>query len=248
MRSLCAAVGLLGLLAGPAVATDEWDPIEPFNRGIFWFNDTLDTWVLAPVAKGIDFVLPDLVQASISNFFYNIRFPIYLANDVLQGKPAAAGKDVVRFGVNSTFGIGGLFDAAEAIGLPAKVEDFGQTLGHWGVPPGPYLVLPFLGPSNLRDGAGLVADSAASVGPFFVESLYLVAGQVGFFVNERSRYIDEVDAAKEASLDYYLFVRNAYLQRREALIDDRLQGSTTSQFDLYQDPETEKDLYFPDEE
>lgn len=225
--------------ASPVDSRPDPDPWEPMNRKIFWFNDKADVWVLEPVARAWDTVAPDPVQRSVSNFFHNVRFPIVLANDLLQGKVRDAGNDVGRFAVNTTIGVGGLFDPATGFGLERKIEDFGQTLATWGSPSGPYLVLPLLGPSNVRDMAGLLVDIPLSVTPFFVNEYILLGAQVGDTVNERSLFLDEVEEAKEAALDYYVFVRNAYGQRRQALIQD-------------EDPEVsrkdEQDLYFPEEE
>lgn len=241
--SRCAAllcVFLLGLSLRPAVAAAaaEGDPIEPVNRGIFWFNDKLDVWVLEPVAKGWDFVLPQRVQQSVTNFFDNLRSPVVLVNDVLQAKPRRAAITLTRFALNTVVGIGGLFDAAAPLGLDGHDEDFGQTLGYWGVPPGPYLMLPILGPSNPRDGVGMIADSFAAVYPFFVGVVYTIGPRVVSVVNQRAQVLDEVRDAKEASVDYYVFVRNAYVQHRREQVRDG-QGMTE---------EEEEDLYYFDEE
>jgi ABC-type transporter lipoprotein component MlaA len=131
-----------------------WDPLEPVNRGIWAFNDALDAYLLEPVAIGWDFVLPRRVQLCVNNFFSHLVLPVRIVNDLLQLKPVKALEDGGRFVVNTLVGVGGLFDPATAGGIPRHDEDFGQTLGHWGVPPGPYLVLPVLGPSNPRDGVG----------------------------------------------------------------------------------------------
>jgi len=247
---LCAAALAAGLAAAPALAQEEEsDPIEGVNRKIFWFNDKVDVWVLEPVAKGWDFVAPDPVQKGVSNFFYNLRFPIYLVNDVLQGKPIDAGKDVGRFAVNTTVGVLGFMDPATGWGMPRSDEDFGQTLGVWGVPIGPYLVLPILGPSSPRDAAGLAADYAFSVTPFFVDQFILMGARVVDAVNERSRYIEEVRDAKEAAFDYYSFVRNAYYQRRKALVADERGVEGTDTTDLYTiEPAPPDDLYTPEPE
>jgi len=215
----------------PAAA--ENDPIESVNRKIFWFNDHLDMYVLEPVAKGWHFVLPDRVETSITNFFYNLRFPIHTLNDLLQGKFKNAGIDVGRFVVNTTVGVAGFFDPATGWGLPMHWEDFGQTLGWWGVGPGPYLVLPLLGPSDIRDGGGLIVDSAASITPFFVNTYILLGARAVEIVNTRAQYLDIVRKAKESAFDYYTFVRNAYLQRRVGLINDEEPHEDGSQQDLY---------------
>jgi phospholipid-binding lipoprotein MlaA len=196
------------------------DPWEPFNRKIFWFNDKADIYVLEPVARGWNFVMPTPVQHSVENFFDHIDFPVLFVNDVLQGKPRAAAIDMSRFILNSTIGVLGFFDFAAWWGVEQNVEDFGQTLGSWGVPGGPYLVLPILGPSNPRDTVGLAADAQMRVYPYFLPFYVTSAATVVENVNLRSLFLKEVASSKESALDYYVFVRDAYLQRRRALIND----------------------------
>lgn len=243
MRVLvAAALGLAAVTVPVAQATPEadeaavernGDPLERMNRGIFWFNEQVDRWALEPVSTAWDFVLPDRVQTSIKNVLTNAAFPIGVANNLLQGKPKRAGVDVARFAVNTTVGVAGIFDPAAHWGLEPRVEDFGQTLGVWGVPSGPYLVLPLLGPSSVRDGVGLAVDSMSRVWPWFAPIYVSMSVAVGNAVNERSRVLDEVDEARAASLDFYAAVRNAYLQRRRAAVAD---SDTTV--------EDEDDLYF----
>jgi phospholipid-binding lipoprotein MlaA len=204
------------------------------NRGIFWFNDQADQWVVEAVATGWDVVMPERAERSISNFFANLRFPVVFLNDVLQGKPGAAAIDVGRFMVNTTIGVGGLFDPASIWGIERHNEDFGQTLGVWGVPPGPYLVLPILGPSNPRDTAGIPVDWVFSVTPLFLSSFWWTGAGVVNIVNARAQVLDEIAQAKEAALDYYVFVRNAYYQRRVAQINDESEdGGRGPAEDLY---------------
>lgn len=160
-----------------------------------------------------------------------------MVNDLLQWKPKDAGVDVARFGVNTTVGVLGFFDPATGWGLERHDEDFGQTLGVWGVPSGPYLVLPFLGPSDPRDAGGLAVDSALSVTPWFVDWWILAAARVGETVNTRSLILDEVREAKRSSVDYYSFVRNAYFQRRRALIADTAAPGVENPEELYYIPE-----------
>jgi phospholipid-binding lipoprotein MlaA len=215
--------------SGPA----EYDPLEPFNRKIFWFNDKVDVYVLEPAAKGWDFVVPRRVETSISNFFFNLRFPIETLNDLLQGKFRYAASDVGRFVVNTTVGVAGFFDPATGWGMPLHWEDFGQTLGWWGAGPGAYLVLPILGPSDVRDGSGLVVDYASSVTPFFVNGYILLGARTVDVVNTRAQYLETVAKAKESAFDYYTFVRNAYLQRRRGWVNDQAPDSAESEEDLY---------------
>jgi len=234
---LAIVLALIGLLCAPAGAAEgdrsDSDPIEGFNRGIFWFNDHVDTYVLVPVATVWDKVLPNRVQRSIANFFDNLRFPIVTVNNLLQAKFKNAASDVGRFVVNTTVGVAGFFDPASDWGLEKHNEDFGQTLGYWGVPPGPYLVLPILGPSDVRDGAGLVPDGFMAVYPWFVDIIYTVSARAVDVVNTRSQYLKEVEEAKAASLDYYTAVRNAYIQRRKSLVNDGAATTKEESEDLY---------------
>jgi phospholipid-binding lipoprotein MlaA len=209
------------------------DPLENMNRKIFWLNDTVDTYVLAPVATAWDTIAPARVKQCLSNFFQNLRVPIVAGNNLLQAKPVAAASDVGRFVVNATFGVAGFFDPATTWGLEQHNEDFGQTLGYWGVPPGPYLVLPFFGPSDPRDTVGLVADAFSRVYPFFIDYVYSFGAGAGDVVNARARVLKDVREAKAASLDYYSALRNAYEQRRDALVHDRKGMSEEQQRDLY---------------
>jgi len=215
------------------------DPWEGFNRKMFWFNEKVDIHFLRPVAVGWDFVMPDIVQTGIRNVFTNVRFPITFANDLLQAKPLEASKELGRFVLNSTLGLGGMLDPATAIGLETNNEDFGQTLGYWGVPSGPYLVMPLLGPSNPRDLAGFAADSASQPYTYFLAwYVNLALGTVNV-VNTRARYIEEIDENRRTALDFYSFQRNAYVNFRENLVNDRAESA---------DAETDGLYYFEDED
>jgi phospholipid-binding lipoprotein MlaA len=225
MRPSARAVIVAVLTAGVAWAdadadADAGDPLETMNRGTFRFNEGVDRWLVEPIAKGVDFVTPDPVERSIRNFFENSVFPIRFLNDLLQAKPVSAVEDLARFLVNTSVGVAGFFDPATDFGLEGHREDFGQTLGYWGVPPGPYLVLPLLGPSNPRDTIGLVADSAAVVYPYFIPFWVSSAITTGDLLNRRSLALDEVAAEREAALDYYVAVRNAYVSYRENQVRD----------------------------
>lgn len=209
------------------------DPLEGMNRKIFWFNDQVDSYVLVPVATGWNAVAPDRVKKCLSNFFQNLRFPIVAGNDLLQVKPVAMLSDVGRFLVNTTIGLAGFFDPATGMGLVQNNEDLGQTLGYWGMPPGPYLVLPFFGPSNPRDTVGLVGDSFSTVYPYFIDWIYTFSGAGTDTVNARALALTDVERIKEASVDYYVAVRNAYQQRRDNLVHDRKGMSEAEQQDLY---------------
>jgi phospholipid-binding lipoprotein MlaA len=248
-RILCTAVAFFAIgaatTAGPAFAVDAGngeaeledsgpnDPWEGFNRGIFRFNETVDVYFLRPVAVGWDFVMPDMVQTAIKNIFMNARFPVIFLNDLLQAKPIAASEDLGRFVLNTTVGIGGIWDPAKEFALVGNNEDFGQTLGYWGVPPGPYLVLPLLGPSSPRDAVGLAADSATQTYPYFIAWYISSAITTTNVVNTRARYIEEIDENRRAALDYYSFQRNAYVSYRENLVNDREEDAETSTDGLY---------------
>jgi phospholipid-binding lipoprotein MlaA len=218
-----------------------WDPFEPVNRAVFVFNDTLDQWVIDPVASGWNFALPHRVQLCISNFFENLLLPARFANDVLQAKPRAAFQDAGRFVINSWVGIGGLFDPASAGGIPKHTEDFGQTLGYWGVPAGPYLMLPILGPSSPRDAVGLAVDSVGAVQSFFVSYYILLAAAAVDRINDRAMNLEEVRAERAAALDFYAAVRGAYTQYRANQVRDRAPAATQSDEDLYYPEDDEED-------
>lgn len=204
------AAGALGCstTAGP-------DPWEPMNRGTFAFNEAADRWVVEPVAKGWDFVLPDFAQTGIDNFFDNARAPVYIVNNLLQGEVVHGGLELRRFLVNTIFGFAGFVDQASKAGWPRYPEDFGLTLGHWGAPNGPYLVLPIFGASTVRDTVGLGVDSAMGVYSYFVPIYVPIAARATDMLNKRAIYLEEIAQAREEAFDFYVFVRNAYLQNRE---------------------------------
>jgi phospholipid-binding lipoprotein MlaA len=242
-----AAACLLGCATpGPWDPSQVSDPLEPVNRGVFWVNDKFDVYLLTPVAKGWDYVAPDRVQTSLGNFFTNLRFPVYFVNDVLQGKARAAGHDLARFLVNTTAGVAGFFDPASRLGLARSDEDFGQTMGRYGVPSGPYLVLPLLGPSSLRDGAGSVADAAATVWPFFVDMWITVGVRATDTINARSRIHEEIAEERASAFDWYVFVRDAYLQRRVAQVRDEEVEPAAGPDAQYYIPEEEEEPAEPE--
>jgi phospholipid-binding lipoprotein MlaA len=219
-------------------AGEEYDPWEPMNTNIFEFNRQVDRFVLKPVAKGYNFVMPDLVQVGISNIFSNLRFAPRFLNNVFQGKVKGAGIELGRFLINSTIGIAGFFDLAKEVDLVTSEEDMGQTLGFYGVRPGPYLVLPFLPPFTVRDFVGYVGDvflnpinwlvvpiievnhvpSVIAHKNRMTSSIIQSGSRVGQIVNERSRNLEKYQGVEEATLDLYTAVRNAYLQTRERAI------------------------------
>jgi len=210
--------------AGEAPAAEQravYDPWVTMNRGIFAFNDVLDRYFLEPVAIGWDFVVPEPGQRGIANFFANAATPRRLVNDLLQWKLDKAGNDLGRFAINTTFGVLGFFDPAGAEGIAPGNEDFGQTLGVWGMPAGPYLVLPFFGPSSPRDASGLVVDTLLS--PEFYFAPWYVSTPVTStrVINARSLALETVREERGSAFDFYAAVRSAYVQYRANLVRDR---------------------------
>lgn len=240
---------LLGAPASSFAAADP-DPWQSMNRSIFAFNDTVDRWFLEPVAKAYDWALPSGVQSMVGNFTTNLATPAVLMNDLLQGKPHEAVEDLTRMALNSTFGMAGLIDVAGAGGVRENDEDLGQTLGVWGVPAGPYLVLPFLGPSSPRDAVGQVGDAAATVHGYFLGTPLSVGIRAVELVNLRASLLDDVRDAREASFDYYVFVRNAYVQYRLGQVADGVAPAPGPNpvGGAEAPPLDEDDLYFFDDE
>ncbi len=199
---------------------EEYDPWEPFNEKMFWFNYNLDKYVVKPVAKGYNVVMPDRVQQMIDNGFSNINPVPKWVNNLLQLNFKGFGVEMGRFLINSTLGIGGLFDIAkQEFGLEKTKVDFGQTLGKWGWGPGPYLILPLLPPLTVRDGIGYGVDGAMDPLSYFLPFIWDRLGmKVGDTINERSLNLDLFQGFEESTVDLYSAVRNGYLQRRQQLI------------------------------
>lgn len=193
------------------------DPLEPMNRVVFTVNDKADTYVAQPLAKGYKFVTPEPARMAVTNFFNNFSDVGNFANNVLQGKPVEAVETMMRVAVNSVLGIGGLIDVATAAGMPRHNTDFGLTLGTWGVPSGPYLVLPLFGPSSFRDGVGVLGGIYMDPAHYFD-----VAWRNSMFginvINTRTNLLGATDLLSQAALDKYAFVRDAYSQRRQYLL------------------------------
>src|SRR6185369_11449927 len=230
--ALQTAPALVDLFAGSALAQraqestdafdEEYDPWEPFNEKMFAFNRGVDRWVFKPAARAYMFVMPEPWQVLISNGFDNINFVPRLVNSLLQGKWGGAGRELSRFLINSTAGVGGLLDPAKDFwGIHKSKEDFGQTLGVWGSGPGPYLVLPFMEPLNVRDGIGKAVDGLMDplsyVLPFIWDRL---AMKIGDAINERALNYDLFQGFEESVIDMYSAVRHGYLQRRQQLIKE----------------------------
>ena len=211
---------LLALLQGCATAPggNPADPFESFNRSVFSFNDKVDMAVIKPVALAYRDVTPTPIRTGVTNFFGNVSDAWSTVNNVLQAKPEFALDSLFRVTVNTLFGLGGILDVAGEANIPKHTEDFGQTLGHWGVPAGPYLVLPVLGPSTVRDTAALIVDTqgdAVSAASNVAARNTLTATRA---VNIRARLLDAGNLLDEASLDKYSFAREVHLQRRRSLV------------------------------
>jgi phospholipid-binding lipoprotein MlaA len=233
-RSLLAAAAVLGLAAcatkppaSDVAATQEFqqnnDPYEPANRVGYAINDGLDTYLLAPAARAYRFAVPGVVRGPIHNLLQNMTTPVILINDVVQTKPRRAGDTFMRFVINTTAGVGGLFDVAAKVGYPVHSNDFGMTMALWGVPEGPFLFLPILGPTNPRDASGYGVDLAFDPLTYApaghgLRTLSLVrTGLTG--LDARERVLDEVDSVKKTALDPYATFRSLYRQNRESTID-----------------------------
>lgn len=215
-------LGALGGLGGCATTgASPGDPFESFNRAMFDFNDSLDRAIVKPVATGYKAVLPKVVRTGVTNFFANLGDLWIGINNVLQGKVVAGASDFGRFAINSTIGILGLIDVASNAGLEKHNEDFGQTLGRWGMGSGAYLVLPILGPSSFRDGFGRLFVDWRGNPLWYHDDVYARSAlSVLNVVDGRANLLDASQLVEEAALDHYSYVRGAYLQRRRSLIYD----------------------------
>lgn len=219
VRSLTLALGAATLLSGCA-GPNPRDPYEGFNRAMFKFNDTVDQVALKPAATAYRAVLPSFVQTGVDNFFGNLADAWSAVNNLLQGKGEAGMSDVTRVALNTTFGLLGVIDFASQAGLPKHNEDFGQTLGHWGVPSGPYLMLPLFGASTVRDTAALPLDFNGDIWRY-KEPIYLRnIGTATRAVDQRANLLDASSLLEDAALDRYQFVRDGFLQRRESKVYD----------------------------
>lgn len=234
---------VLAFGASGATRAEEWDPIEPANRAFFAFNDGFDTVLLEPAARGWRFVFRDTGLRLWDNFFTNLRFPIRFVGNLLQAELVQSGAEVGRFTLNTTVGLVGFFDPASRVGIGLYEEDIGQAVGSWGVGQGPYLMIPLLGPSNARDFVTGLMDGALQ-GPAGIADSTLGA------LNTRAILIEEIEEAQAASLDYYAFVRNAYVTtRRNAVANRETSEPAPTDEDLYEldedqdlDPDLDPDL------
>jgi phospholipid-binding lipoprotein MlaA len=201
---------------------EEYDPWEPFNEKIFAFNYRVDKYVLKPIAQAYNFIMPDELQRMVDRGFSNIYWVPRFVNSLLQGKWAGAGRELARFLINSTIGIGGLWDMAkQEWGIEPSKEDFGQTLGVWGFGPGPFLILPFLTPMTVRDGIGIAVDGAMDPLSYYIPFIWdRLLMRIGNLINERSLNLDLYAGVEETTVDLYTSVRNGYLQRRARQIKE----------------------------
>lgn len=205
-------------------AAEVSDPLESVNRGVFWFNEQADRFVIKPVAKGYDWLLPRPVKRGVSNVFDNLFTPVVAVSDLLQGNFQESAEDVGRFVVNSTVGVVGIFDVATGWGLEKRREDIGQAFGAWGIGSGPYLVLPILGPSSVRDGVGLVGNYFLSP-QNYIEDDGVRWGVIALGgIDTRYRLLDASTVLEQAALDRYAFVRSSYTQHRQNLVENKDAG------------------------
>jgi phospholipid-binding lipoprotein MlaA len=240
VRKLLAGLLVVALL--PACATlppdakpDPRDRFERVNRGIYSFNSALDRNLARPAAKAYVAATPAPVRTGIGNFFSNLGYTKVMINDLLQGKVGYFFADTARLLVNTTIGIGGLFDPASQLGLQERDEDFGQTLGTWGMPSGPFLMLPLLGPSTVRDTVGLVADRFSEPDTYLVKTWHGRIGlTVGSLLDSRASLLG-TDEMLAQSFDPYAFMRNAYLQRRDYQIKDGASSAADDDFEIFED-------------
>jgi phospholipid-binding lipoprotein MlaA len=221
-----AALGLICLMGVSACVTlppnhqrVPQDPWERLNRGVYKFNDTLDRAVVKPVTKGYVRVVPSPIRIGVTNFFANLQTPTVMINDALQGKFLAAGNDLGRFLLNSTVGLAGILDPATPAGLARNEEDFGQTLGHWGVHPGPFVELPILGPSDVRDTASRVVDTYTNPRQYIKSTVVSYGLYLPYLIDKRASLLP-LDETLQNVYDPYAFIRDAYLQRRAYLVSD----------------------------
>ena len=222
MRALArmAAVAAVALVAGCAATPSKVDPLEPMNRALYRVHDVLDTNIVKPVAESYVSVVPQFMRTGFANVFNNIDDLFSAVNGLLQGKPDKAGNDLGRVMINTMFGLGGLIDVAADLDIERGNEDFGQTFAVWGFPQGPYLFIPLFGPTTVRDGTGVIVRIA--LGPVgYVPNVPVRNSIYGVgYVDLRSQALESGSLVDTAALDRYIFIRNAYLQRRRYLIYD----------------------------
>ncbi len=251
-KALILAASALAALAGcasapsdPAALADfraNNDPLEPFNRKVFAFNQGFDRAVIRPVARAYVRSLPQAARDAVRNFVLNLNEPVVCANNVLQGQARRAGTSICRFVLDTTLGVGGLFDFARREGLPRQTGDLGQTLFVWGVPEGPYLVLPVLGPSNPRDAVGMGAQGYLDpyryvVRNNHVSTLVAYSPAIAGGIDQRARALDALDALQKESIDYYAALRSLFRQNRAAQLRGDESPAAPAIEGMYDDPD-----------
>ena len=227
------AISLSALLLGGCATTgNPSDPLEGYNRAMFSFNEQVDKAVVKPVAQAYQFVLPDVARTGFGNFIANLEDPWIAINNLLQGKPADALSDLMRFAFNSTFGLLGVIDIATPMGLPKHDEDLGQTLGSWGVGEGAYIVLPFFGPRTVRDTAALPADYLGQ-NPWQIDHVPTRNSYTALrFTHIRSTFLGTEKTVDEATTDKYAYIRDFYLEQRRYKVSD---GNVTREYEDFED-------------
>lgn len=231
----------MALLLSACASQANKDPLEGFNRGVYKFNDTADKAVIKPIAGAYKAVLPSPIRTGVNNFFSNLGTVVTAVNNLLQFKFDRAMDDLGRVVINSTVGVLGLIDVASMDGIPKHSEDFGQTLGHWGVGSGAYIVLPFIGPSTLRDTAGFAVDTALFDPIGYVDHVATRnQARIVKFIDLRAQYLPASDLLDDAALDPYAFMRDAYLQRRQNQINDGVAAARDDDDEYGEDPPAEK--------
>lgn len=247
-RLILSAVAIAGLsvLGGCVSVPDNAgqnpaDPLEALNRQTFAFNEVMDTALVRPIAKGYEYVTPKPVREGVTRVFQNTMEPANAVNNVLQGKVEDGILSLFRLMINSTVGIAGIFDVAEEVDIPRKAEDFGQTMAVWGIPNGPYFVIPFLGPSNARDAIGLIPELFMDPNTYIGEDWFVWPWWGAKFINARARLLPVTDML-DKTVDPYIATRDAYLQSRQAAIqdgDDPALISDENLLDPFADDDTE---------
>ncbi len=243
MTARISALLIASLLSGCATrqqtAPSPRDPFERMNRGVYRFNDAMDRAFLKPAAKGYRAVVPAIARKGIGNALSNLSYTTTLVNNILQLKPARAMEDLTRLIVNTTIGVAGLWDPASKMGIPRNDEDFGQTLGRWGVPSGPYVMLPFFGPSTVRDAPSLAVDVMVTDGSHYIEEDKVRYSVLGLEVLDLRVALLPLDETLAGTYDPYAFIRNAYLQRRDYLVKDGAVEEEPLEDPGFEDPELE---------
>ena len=238
------ALAIAASVSACATGTNPRDPLEGYNRAMFKFNDTVDQAALKPVATAYKKVTPSFVQTGVGNFFGNLSDVWSAVNNLLQGKGEAGLQDVVRVSMNSTFGIFGLIDIASQAGIPKHNEDFGQTLGWYGIQPGPYVMLPLLGPSTVRDTVALPLDITGDPWRYKDPVSVRNIGTVTRVVDKRAALLDATNLMEAAALDRYEFIRDGFLQARESKVFD----GDTSRRDRLSPKKNDSSDYEPEED